>query len=75
MTTNKSAVLISESPWLTAVQAAAYAQVSRKTVYRAVEAASLRAARVGGRRSLRFKAAWIDEWLEANAAPVEMRRG
>jgi excisionase family DNA binding protein len=62
------------SKWLTAEQAAAHAQLSIKTVYRAVEASTLRAARVGGRRSLRFRAEWIDAWLEASAEPREVRQ-
>jgi hypothetical protein len=32
------------------------------------------AARIGGRRDLRFRADWIDAWLEQSAAPVEVRR-
>ncbi len=60
-----------KSPWLTPKQAAARAQVGVKTVYREVAAGRLKAARVGGRRELRLRAEWIDEWLEA-ATRVEM---
>ena len=63
-----------ESPrWLTAEQAAAWAQVGVKCVYREVTAGRLRAARIGGRRELRFLAAWVDEWLERTAEPIEVR--
>jgi len=63
------------SPWLTADQAANRAHVSSKTIYAAVRANSLRAARIGGRRSLRFLAAWVDAWLEETAKPIEITRG
>jgi hypothetical protein len=38
-------------------------------IYREVRAKRLRAARIGGRRELRFKAEWIDEWLIRSAEP------
>jgi excisionase family DNA binding protein len=62
--------------WLTVKQAAARAQVGPKTIYRAVHSrqAPLRAATVGGRRDLRFLAAWVDQWLEATSTPVEVKR-
>jgi excisionase family DNA binding protein len=63
------------SPWLTAAQAAKYANVGSKTIYGAVRAKRLRAARIGGRRELRFLAAWVHEWLEATAEPIEVNRG
>jgi excisionase family DNA binding protein len=62
------------SPWLRVPEAAARAQVSAKTVYTEVARGHLRAARIGGRRDLRFKAEWIDAWLEASATPVDVRR-
>ncbi len=54
--------------WLTAREAAERARTSTKLIYRAVAAGQLRAARVGGRRDLRFRAQWIDEWLESTAS-------
>lgn len=62
------------SPWLTARQAAGYAQVGAKLLYREVHAGRLRAARIGGRRELRFLAAWVDLWLEQSSTPIEVRR-
>ena len=50
--------------WLTVPQAAARAQCGRKSIYDAVKASRLRAARVG-RRALRFRPEWVDAWLEA----------
>jgi excisionase family DNA binding protein len=52
---------------------AAYAKVSKKTIYGAVASEKLRAARVGGRRDIRGKASWIDDFLEASA-PQEIKR-
>jgi excisionase family DNA binding protein len=49
--------------WLTRRQAAAYAQVSEATIGREVRADRLRCVRVGGRRAMRFSAAFVDEWL------------
>jgi excisionase family DNA binding protein len=50
--------------WLTVAEGAEYAGVSRDTIYTACERRELRHARIGGRRSIRLKPAWIDEWLE-----------
>jgi hypothetical protein len=51
------------SPWLTAEEAANRARCGIKLIYREVKAERLQAARVGGRRELRFRAGWIDDWL------------
>jgi excisionase family DNA binding protein len=59
---------------VTACEAAAYIKVGDKCIYREVRAGRLRAARVGGRRELRFRAAWLDEYLDRSAAPVEIHR-
>lgn len=59
--------------WLTQKEAATYASVDRHTLYRAVKAGLLRVGRprttnskaTKGRAStIRFKAAWIDAWME-----------
>ncbi len=51
------------SPWLTVKEAAARARCGTKLIYREVTAERLQAARVGGRRELRLRADWIDDWL------------
>lgn len=53
--------------WLTVAEGAEYAGVSRDTIYTAVERGELRHVRIGGRRSIRLRTQWIDEWLERHA--------
>jgi excisionase family DNA binding protein len=53
--------------WLTVAESADYCRVSRDTIYTACERRELRHARLHGRRAIRVKAAWIDEWLERHA--------
>lgn len=56
--------------WLTVAEAAEHAGVSRDTIYTACERREVRHARVGGRRAIRFRAEWIDAWLERHAPGV-----
>ena len=49
--------------WLTVAEGAEYAGVSRDTIYTACVRRELNHARVGGRRAIRLKAAWIDSCL------------
>lgn len=60
--------------WLTTEEAAARARCSLKIVYRAAAAGKLTCAKVNARGDLRFRAEWIDAWLEATTTPVEVRR-
>ena len=53
------------TPWFTVGEAAQRARCGPKLIYREVKAGRLKAAKVGGRRELRFLASWIDEWLIA----------
>ena len=62
MSANHSAMT---TPWLTVPEAADRARCGIKTIYREVRATRLRAARVGGRRELRFLSEWVDAWLFA----------
>jgi excisionase family DNA binding protein len=62
------------TPWRTVAEAAARGRLGEKLIYREIRVGRLRAARIGGRRDLRLKDEWIDAWLEASAAPIEVRR-
>ena len=59
-----------EHVWLDAREAAERARVGAKAIYGAVRNGKLKAARVGGRRQLRFRAAWVDAYLESCAVEV-----
>ena len=61
-----------ENPWLTVKGAAERARCGVKTIYREVSAGRLRAARVGGRRELRIRPEWIDEWLQKATTLTEV---
>ena len=56
-----------ESEVLTVTEAAQRARCGTKTIYREAKSGRLRAARVGGRRALRMKPEWVDEWLEGQS--------
>lgn len=53
--------------WLRIADAAKRAQCGEATIRREVRAGRLRAVKVGGRRSLRFRAEWVDEWLQGGS--------
>lgn len=57
--------------WLKVREAADRARCGSKTIYRAVRSGQLRAARIGGRRELRFLESWIDHWLMGQDATGE----
>jgi excisionase family DNA binding protein len=57
------------SPWLTVGEAARRARCGVKTIYREVRAGRLRAARIGGRRELRLRPEWVDDWLMQATEP------
>lgn len=58
------------TPWLTLAEAAAYAKRGKRFLAREVKLGRLRAAKVGARGQLLFRAEWIDLWLESMATPV-----
>ena len=62
---------VGPSEWLTLRRAAMRAAVSEATIKREVRRGCIRAARVGGRRCLRFRAEWIDAWLDASATQLK----
>jgi len=62
----ETAAATTTSPWLKIDEAASRAQCGGKLLYREVQVGRLRAVKVGGRRSLRFRAEWVDAWLEAS---------
>ena len=53
--------------WLNVGDAAKHAGISRDTIYTAVERGELRHVRLGGRRAIRLRVEWVDEWLERHA--------
>ena len=61
------------SPWLTASELAGYTRVGIKTIYKEAKSGRLRSAVVGGRKALRFRTEWGDEFLERTASPVEVK--
>jgi excisionase family DNA binding protein len=63
------------SPWLTPTQAAQYAQVGRRAIYREVRSGRLRAARIGGKGEIRILRLWLDDFLMAAATPVAVSVG
>ena len=52
--------------WLNVGEAAEYGGVCKDTIYTACERRELRHVRIGERRCIRMKAAWLDEWFERN---------
>jgi excisionase family DNA binding protein len=61
------------SPWLNVREAAEYARCGRRLIYSAVEGGRLRAARIDGRRALRFHRSWLDAWLEASVKAADFQ--
>ena len=59
-----------KTEWLTVKEGAAHAKCGTRSIYLAVHQGRLQAARLGGRRELRFLASWIDAWLLASSTPV-----
>lgn len=53
--------------WLTAPEAAEYLRVGLNTFFAECRAKRIRHARVGGRKAIRVKREWLDEFLEASA--------
>lgn len=56
--------------WLTVDGAAQHVKCGTRTIYNAAKSGTLRAARINGRRELRFLPEWLDAWLLAMTTPV-----
>jgi excisionase family DNA binding protein len=56
-------IMVDAIRWLKVREAADRARCGPKTIYRAAQSGQLQAARLGGRRELRFLESWIDTWL------------
>ena len=65
---------IVNDPWLLLAEGAARLRVHEATLRRAIKRGQLRAARVGGRKSIRLRASWCDAWLEQTTTPVEVKK-
>jgi excisionase family DNA binding protein len=60
--------------WLNVSEGAEYAGVCRDTIDTACERSELHHIRIGGRRSIRLKREWIDQWFERTPAWRVQRR-
>ena len=58
---------MNEKSWFTVRDAANHAGVSTDTIYSACEKQELRHTKIGGRRAIRIRTEWIDQWLERHA--------
>ena len=61
--------------WLNVGEAAEYAGVCKDTIYTACERSELRHVRIGGRRCIRMKAAWLDEQFEGHMRSTPSGQG
>jgi excisionase family DNA binding protein len=61
-----------ERPWLTVQEAASYAAVSTDTIYSACERGELRHTKINGRRAIRIRVEWVDNWLEQHCSGTEV---
>ena len=61
---------VEASPWISTREAARRARCSTKLIYRAIGAGKLRASKLMTRREYRFRAEWVDEWIESSTVIV-----
>jgi excisionase family DNA binding protein len=59
--------------WLNLREAAGRAKVHPETLRTAVRRREIRHAKIGGRRSIRLRPSWVDEWIERKSVPVEVQ--
>jgi excisionase family DNA binding protein len=53
--------------WLTVPEAARLARTCPKAIYTACAQGALRHSRVGGKKAIRIRPAWVHAWLEASS--------
>jgi excisionase family DNA binding protein len=63
--------LVSTEHLLTVAEAARFAGVSEKTIYRAIEARRLKHARIGQSKCYRIRPQWLDDWIDDCAVEAE----
>jgi excisionase family DNA binding protein len=54
-------------PWLDLDESADYVGVHTMSIRRAVRNRTLKHARVGGKKLIRIRRSWLDQWLEKTA--------
>jgi excisionase family DNA binding protein len=59
------------SSYLTVTEAAAYLNVSKDVIYEGSKMGGLKHVRLLGRRDLRYKTEWLDQWFELSAQQFE----
>jgi len=59
-----------QSPWMTAKEAADYLKRGRRFVLREIHAGRLRAARIGGRGEILTSRQWCDQFVIDMAQPI-----
>ena len=64
---------VEQRPWPDGQTSSQRAQVSEATIRREAKTDRLKATKVGGRRTWRFRPEWIDEWLEGGQALANLR--
>lgn len=62
--------LPTDSPWMTALEAASYLKRGRRFVRNEITMGRLRGAIVGGRREVLTRRDWCDEWVINQATPI-----
>jgi excisionase family DNA binding protein len=63
-----------DSPWWRVRDAARYVRCGPKQIYSAIRSGRLKAIRLNGRREVRVRREWVDQWLESQMAEEEHRR-
>ena len=62
-------------PWLNVAEAAEYAGVCCDLIYDACNEGELTHLRLRGRRAIRVRQRWVDEWLESSVVVARNERG